>query len=245
MNAAPFRNSGFVNGMKRQLGKTAILGICVVMLCVVWGPTLFGGDDKAAKPSPNATANIPVSKSAGGTKSKATLASNITAANSTGNEIKSFQGAVNRLDQWRVPLGMEKAETLTPAIIALHRAEAQRAAEARFALTGSARDARARAEAGEDFENLGNEILANGFSEIGGSTPEVVDQIEITDLVLTGTAILGSLHLAFFGDQRIQEGGKIGRYLVKTVRPREVDIWAEGRLTVLRMAPPDLEFNEQ
>lgn len=248
---------GLLNQLKKQPGKAAGLGICLIMMMVVWGPMLFGGDDEKKqppKPSPNAVSNSSASSDPGApNKKKATLASN-SVSKGTLKPVKSFKEALDRLDQWRVPLGMEKAEPLTREVIAMRREEAQRKAAARVAMEASARKARSAAEAGED---LPASLLDGGMDgnygvphqgaaeDLPGFAPEVVDQVEITDLVLSGTAILGNTKMAFFEDRLIQEGQKIGRYLVKAVRSREVDLWADGRLTVLRMAPPDLEYNKQ
>jgi hypothetical protein len=248
---------GLLNQLKRQPGKAAGLGACLIMMIVIWGPMVFGGDEeekKAPKPSPNAVSETSASSGGGApNRKKATLASN-SASKSPAKPVKSFKEALDRLDQWRVPLGMEKAEPLTREVIAMRRQEAQRKAAARVALEESARKARSAAEAGED---LPASLLDGGMDgeygvphqgadeDLPGFAPEVVDQVEITDLVLSGTAILGKTKMAFFEDRLIQEGQKIGRYLVKAVRSREVDLWADGRLTVLRMAPPDLEYNKQ
>jgi len=230
--------------------------MCFVAMLYIWGPMIFGGEDdgkkKKPKPSPNAE---PVAEaSAGGepkSKPKATLASTTTTG--AAQPIKGFNAALDRLNQWRVPLGMEKAEPLTPEVLALRRAEAQRNAEARVALAQSAKRAR---NAAESAEGLPESLLDGGMDgefnlphqggavDDPGFAPEVVEQVEISDLVLSGTAILGPNKIAFFGDRQVQEGEKIGRYLVRAVRSREVDLWADSRLTVLRMAPPDLEYNK-
>ncbi len=249
-----------VDQMKKQKGKTAALGLCFAAMLYIWGPMIFGGDDEAKKkkpkPSPNAAPTAAATTTGGaptsGGKPKATQAS-ATLAAGTAKPIKTFKEALDRLDQWRVPLGMEKAEPLTPEVIASRRAEAQRKAAARVALQQSAKAARSAAEAAEGLpESLldggmdGDFNLPHGGNEENDPNfaPEVVEQVEITDLILSGTAILGPRKVAFFGDRHIQEGEKIGRYLVKAVRSREVDLWADGRLTVLRMAPPDLEYNK-
>lgn len=248
-----------IDQAKKQKGKTFALAMLFAGMLYIWGPMVFGGDDdkkkkSKPKPSPNAALGIESKGGgpSGGSKKKATLASN-SGAVGVGKPIKSFKEALDRLDQWRVPLGMEKAEPLTPEVLAERRAEAQRNAAARVALAQSAKRARDAAETADGLpESLldggmdGNYNLphAGNVEEIPGFAPEVVEQIEITDLVLSGTAILGPNKIAFFGGRSIQEGEKIGRYLIKAVRPREVDLWADGRLTVLRMAPPDLEYNK-
>ena len=60
------------------------------------------------------------------------------------------------------------------------------------------------------------------------------------DLTLSGTLVLGESRFALFGDRRVQEGERFGRYLLKAVRPREVDLIVDGKLTVVRIAPPEL-----
>jgi hypothetical protein len=240
---------------KKQKGKTAALSFCFVAMIYIWGPMIMGGDEdeKKAKPKPSPNATTSETASGGGaptkSKSKASLASNAASI----KPIKEFKEALDRLDQWRVPLGMEKAEPLTPEVLALRRAEAQRNAQARVALAQSAKRARDAAEAAEGMpESLLDGGMDGEFNlphqgnadDDPGFAPEVVEQVEITDLVLSGTAILGPNKIAFFGGRQIQEGEMIGRYLVRAVRSREVDLWADGRLTVLRMAPPDLEYNK-
>lgn len=252
-------NRGLIDQAKKQPGKTAALGLCFAAMIYIWGPMIFGGDDEDAKKKPKPSPNAPAATvSAGGAPTggkptkKATLAS-ATKTAGPDKPVKSFQEALDRLDQWRVPLGMEKAEPLTPEVIRQRRAEAQRNAAARVALAESAKRARSAAEAGEGLpsslldggmDGEYNLPHANDVQNEPGFAPEVVENIEISDLVLSGTAILGPNKIAFFGDRKIQEGERIGRYLVKAVRSRQVDLWADGRLTVLRMAPPDLEYNK-
>lgn len=60
------------------------------------------------------------------------------------------------------------------------------------------------------------------------------------DLSLSGTAIFGDSRFALFGQERVQEGQRIGRYVVKAIRSREVDLLDGDRLFVLRMADPEL-----
>ena len=136
---------GLLNQLKRQPGKAAGLGACLIMMIVIWGPMVFGGDDKEKKkpkPSPNAVSETSASSGGGApNKKKATLASN-SVSKAPAKPVKSFKEALDRLDQWRVPLGMEKAEPLTREVIAMRRQEAQRTAAARVALEESARKAR-------------------------------------------------------------------------------------------------------
>ena len=60
------------------------------------------------------------------------------------------------------------------------------------------------------------------------------------DLSLSGTVIFGNSRFALFGQQRVQEGQQIGRYVVKAIRPREVDLLDGEHFLVLRMADPTL-----
>jgi len=60
------------------------------------------------------------------------------------------------------------------------------------------------------------------------------------NLSLSGTAIFGDSRFALFGQERVQEGQRIGRYVVKAIRSREVDLLDGERLVVLRMADPEL-----
>ncbi|RMH02483.1 MAG: hypothetical protein D6702_08775, partial [Planctomycetota bacterium] len=55
---------------------------------------------------------------------------------------------------------------------------------------------------------------------------------------LTGTAILGRVRFAVFGRERVQAGGRIGRYEVAEVRPREVLLTDGRRRLVLSLDAP-------
>ena len=85
----------------------------------------------------------------------------------------------------------------------------------------------------------------SGAEELGG--PALVEEMEKIsemvlpiDLSLSGTALFGDSRFALFGQQRVQEGQRIGRYVVKAIRSREVDLLDGERLVVLRMADPEL-----
>ena len=63
---------------------------------------------------------------------------------------------------------------------------------------------------------------------------------EVTDLSLTGTAIFGPSKYALIEGKRLQEGQKIGRYVVKEIRAREVVLLDNDKTHILRMAQPKL-----
>ncbi len=244
---------GLVAQMKRQPGKAAALGTLMLLVLVVWGPMLFGsekGDDAPAPPSPNAALAAtggPAATSAPAATSTKTTTSKSKDAKSNFQPIHSFAEARKRLDLWRIPLGLEKAEPLTQELLAAKRAEAQLAASARAERTAAAMAARARAEAG-DFEVNGEDPwqhpLEGAEPEVGGEVPEVIDASVEVELILTGTALLGQHRYAAFGPKVVQEGERIGRYKLKAVRSREVELVFDNQLTIVRMAPPEVLLHQ-
>ena len=83
------------------------------------------------------------------------------------------------------------------------------------------------------------QALINSAASRSASILLVEEDLEV-DLTLSGTLVLGESRFALFGDRRVQEGERFGRYLLKAVRPREVDLIVDGKLTVVRIAPPEL-----
>lgn len=244
MSDAPQR--GLLAQAKRQPGKTATLAILVAMMAFVWGRALLGGEDdkskRAPKPSPNAGLN-PAAAASGKSASSATAGA---PAKPAGGEIGSFASAVARLEKWRRPLGIEKAAPLTEELLEELRVAAEQAEQNRLERLAAARGVRDRQD-GEDLPVLPEapteEVAVaptpapNAFAD---RAPVTVDMDLEVDLVLTGTAIFGDTSYALFGEERVQVGESIGRYRVKAVRPREVDVVFDGKLTVIRMEPPDL-----
>jgi hypothetical protein len=257
---------GLLAQAKRQKGKTSVLGFLALMMMVVWSRNLTGADDdqanSAPKPSPNAHLNLASAPgSPNAPAAKASLASLTGAA-----EINSYNIALTRLEAWRQPLGLEKVAPLTPELIAERKEAARLAAVARTERATQARLARLKAEAngeagldlsaaallnqedepvngGDDLDSLANEALVSGPGNPVNGPPATIDQTKEINFELTGTALLGKNRYAIFGTHTVQEGQRIGRYIVQAVRPREVDLLAEGSLTVVRIAPPDLQIS--
>ncbi|MAW61041.1 MAG: hypothetical protein CMJ94_09410 [Planctomycetes bacterium] len=245
------RPRGLVAQAKAQPGKTATLGILVLMMGVVWGRALIGGEDaKKSKAKPSTAASAPASTTAAGKPNSSSKASTAKAPVVPQGNIKNFATAIARLETWRRPLGIEKAEPITEAYLMARRDEAEQQRRERWERTNAAREAGARALA-----DGGDGILSlpDGSSPASATPPEaessapiiseapllVEEDLEV-DLTLSGTLVLGESRFALFGDRRVQEGERFGRYLLKAVRPREVDLIVDGKLTVVRIAPPEL-----
>lgn len=58
--------------------------------------------------------------------------------------------------------------------------------------------------------------------------------------VLTGTVLFGTRCFAVFGGLHVQEGGRIGRYVVAAVRSREVDLEDGDQILTLKIHQPEL-----
>ena len=262
------RPRGFVAQAKAQPGKTATLCVLAMMMALIWGRALIGGEDKKkkapAKPSTTASASAASgSTSQSSTSTPATAAKSSTskapAPASPKGKIKDYGTAVARLETWRRPLGIEKAEELTEEYLASRREEAEEQRRERWERTQAAKEAGERALAqGEDGVLAPPEALDPIESTIEAkpestesqpltptisTAPLLVDEDLEVDLTLSGTLLLGDTRFALFGDRRIQEREQFGRYLLKAVRPREVDLIVDGKLTVVRIAPPDLGSN--
>lgn len=259
------RPRGFVAQAKAQPGKTATLCVLAAMMALIWGRALIGGEDKA-KTKPKASSAAVASNSAASGSHSATPASpSGTPATSTATakapaspqgKIADYGTAVARLEVWRRPLGIEKAEALTEEYLASRREEAEQQRLERWERTQAAKEAGERAlasgeggvialpdavdplEAAIEPGTEPNEALPTVPSI--SSAPLLVDEDLEVDLTLSGTLLLGDTRFALFGDRRIQEGEQFGRYFLKAVRPREVDLIVDGKLTVVRIAPPDL-----
>lgn len=243
---------GFLAQAKRQPAKTATLGVMVLLMAVIWGRNLIGGEEskKATSPSKasSSSAATPAKTTAGKAKSESKSSSKPKAKKATSGSIKNFATAISRLESWRRPLGIEKAEPLTEEYLLARREEALEQRRSRWERTQSAKEAGERALAeGEDgilappsLEESATEsaepVVAPGIAV----APLLVDEDLEVDLDLSGTLIFGDTRYALFGDRRVQEGENFGRYWLKAVRPREVDLVVDGTLTVVRIAPPDL-----
>lgn len=259
------RPRGFVAQAKAQPGKTATLCVLALMMAVIWGRALIGGEDKAkAKPkatpasqsSSTATASPASTPPANPSSTPATSAAKVQAPASPKGKIADYGTAVARLETWRRPLGIEKAEALTEEYLASRREEAEQQRRERWERTQAAKEAgeRALAEGGEGVlappgalnpvgpmaEAETEPTEAQPLDPTISTAPLLVDEDLEVDLTLSGTLLLGDTRFALFGDRRIQEGEQFGRYLLKAVRPREVDLIVDGKLTVVRIAPPDL-----
>lgn len=243
---------GLIAQAKRQPAKTATLAIMVVLMAVIWGRNLIGGED--AKKSSKSKATVASSESTGASaSSKSTTKSSEKssakkAPKAPSGSIKNFATAVARLESWRRPLGIEKAVPLTEEYLMARRQEALEQRRDRWQRTQNAREAGERALADgangllappDDLAD-GSEVAVIEPAPIVSSAPLLVDEDLEVDLVLSGTLIFGDTRYALFGDRRIQEGENFGRYWLKAVRPREVDLVVDGTLTVVRISPPDL-----
>lgn len=163
------------------------------------------------------------------------------------------------METWRRPLGIEKAAPLTEEYLQQRRDEAEAARQARWERTNAAREAglavseedaqqlsslAEQSESGESGEitSEGPELLANApeGAATGDHSPILVDSEMEVDLTLTGTLVFGDARYALFGTRRVQEGVNFGRYLLKAVRPREVDIVVDGVLTTVQITLPTL-----
>lgn len=251
------RPRGFVAQAKAQPGKTITLCVLATMMALIWGRTLIGGEGSEKKTATKPATSASAEKSAASTAQSSAPASKATQSAATAaskGKIANYGTAVARLETWRRPLGIEKAEELTEEYLASRREEAKQQRQERWERTQAAKEADALAN-GEDgvpaLPGALDPFGSNPESEAGSSktepltptisaAPLLVDEGLKVDLTLSGTLLLGDTRFALFGDRRIQEGEQFGRYLLKAVRPREVDLIVDGKLTVVRIAPPDL-----
>lgn len=246
---------GLIAQAKRQPAKTATLGVMVVLMAVIWGRNLIGGEEtkkSSSKSSSKVSATETASGSSSSSKSSKTPASSSSGSGkerkTPSGSIKNFATAIARLESWRRPLGIEKAVPLTEEYLMARRAEALEQRRDRWQRTQNAREAGERALAdGASGLLAPPELRADGLEELDpspepniSSAPLLVDEDLEVDLELSGTLIFGDTRYALFGDHRVQEGENFGRYWLKAVRPREVDLVVDGTLTVVRISPPDL-----
>lgn len=250
------RPRGFIAQAKAQPGKSATLCVLALMMALIWGRTLIGGEDKKKASPKSAAASASSSQSESGSASNASTdragsaKQTSKALTSPKGKINDYATAVTRLATWRRPLGIEKAEALTEEYLASRRLEAEAQRRERWERTQAAKEAGERAaEYGENGEVLAPPSALNSLESgaplstdapVISSAPLLVDEDLEVDLTLSGTLLLGDTRFALFGDRRIQEGEQFGRYLLRAVRPREVDLIVDGKLTVVRIAPPDL-----
>lgn len=256
------RPRGFVAQAKAQPGKTITLCVLASLMALIWGRTLIGGEDKKKAPAKSAPAATSSSQSQDTTASAVAERSGPVSSASKSKQapvapkgsIGDYRTAVARLETWRRPLGIEKAEALTEEYLASRREEAEAQRQERWERTQAAKEAGELAQAHSEEggvlappEAIDPEIEASDPGEelsspapIISSAPLLVDEDLEVDLTLSGTLILGDTRFALFDDRRIQEGQQFGRYFLKAVRPREVDLIVDGKLTVVRIAPPDL-----
>jgi hypothetical protein len=246
---------GFIAQAKRQPAKTATLGVMALLMAVIWGRNLSGGEEakkSSSKSKPELSATESASNSSSSSKSTRTTVSSGSSSSRVRNapfgSIKNFATAIARLESWRRPLGIEKAVPLTEEYLMARRQEALEQRRDRWQRTQNARKAGERALSdGERGLLAPPEQRADGLGKatpspetVISSAPLLVDEDLVVDLDLSGTLIFGDTRYALFGDRRVQEGENFGRYWLKAVRPREVDLVVDGMLTVVRISPPDL-----
>lgn len=232
---------GLLAQMKRQPGKSAALAVLLLLALVSWGPVVFGSEGESHPTTAAAPAGAPTGTTSPTSKpaAKTTKPAQAKKKASGFQPIHSVAEARKRLDLWRLPLGLEKAAPLTRELLQAKRNEALAAAAARAERTSAAMAARARAEAGE-LEGDPWAPLPGAEAILEGAAPEVIDTSIEVELNLTGTALLGAHRFAAFGNRLVQEGQQIGRYRLKTVRPREVELVYNDQLTVVRMPAPEI-----
>ncbi|MBC8328995.1 MAG: hypothetical protein H8E31_09640 [Planctomycetes bacterium] len=85
-------------------------------------------------------------------------------------------------------------------------------------------------------------VLADEALDPGDGFPERPVAVEELDEIpaLTGTVLFGERRFAAFGDLRVQEGGRIGRYKVAAVRSREVDLQDGDLVLTLKIRQAEL-----
>lgn len=244
---------GLIAQAKRQPAKTATLGVMVLLMAVIWGRNLIGGED-SKKPSSKGKTEVSATAAKGGSSSSSKSTKSTTSSSKSkerktpSGSIKNFATAISRLESWRRPLGIEKAEPLTEEYLLARRQEALEQRRDRWERTQNAREVGERALADGELGLLAPPELQSGELEDAALNPEpmissaplLVDEDLEVDLDLSGTLIFGDTRYALFGDRRVQEGENFGRYWLKAVRPREVDLVVDGTLTVVRISPPDL-----
>lgn len=246
---------GLIAQAKRQPAKTATLGVMVLLMALIWGRNLIG-DEESQKSSSKSASQVSASESTSSSSltsksTKSTASSNSSKSKTKkapSGSIKNFATAIARLESWRRPLGIEKAVPLTEEYLLARRQEALEQRRDHWERTQNAREAGERALAdGESGVLAPPEQRTDGLDEsaatrepIISSAPLLVYEDLVVDLVLSGTLIFGNTRFALFGDRRVQEGENFGRYWLKAVRPREVDLVVDGTLTVVRISPPDL-----
>jgi hypothetical protein len=244
---------GLIAQAKRQPAKTATLGVMAVLMAIIWGRNLIGGEEKkkaSSKSQPEVSASEAASGSSASSKStkSATSSSKSKESKPATASIKNFATAIARLESWRRPLGIEKAVPLTEEYLLARRQEALEQRRDRWERTQNAREAGERALADGQNGLLAPperradelEVAIPNPDSLATSAPLLVDEDLEVDLDLSGTLIFGDTRYALFGDRRVQEGETFGRYWLKAVRPREVDLVVDGTLTVVRISPPDL-----
>jgi hypothetical protein len=245
---------GLIAQAKRQPAKTATLGVMVVLMAVIWGRNLIGGEESkksSSKSAPKVSATEANSSPSSDKSTKSTASSNSSKSKTKkppSGSIKNFATAIARLESWRRPLGIEKAVPLTEEYLLARRQEALEQRRDRWERTQNDREAGERALAEGDNGVLAppelreDELDPNAIipEPILSTAPLLVDEDLEVDLDLSGTLIFGNTRYALFGDRRVQEGENFGRYWLKAVRPREVDLVVDGTLTVVRISPPDL-----
>jgi hypothetical protein len=245
---------GLIAQAKRQPAKTATLGVMVVLMAVIWGRNLIGGEE-SKKASGKSTSKVSASESSSSASNREDSASTASSKSKkekpkkiSSGSIKNFATAIARLESWRRPLGIEKAVPLTEEYLLARRQEALEQRRDRWERTQNAREAGERALAEGESGLLGppeqrtDELDPNALipQSTVSQAPLLVDEDLEVDLHLSGTLIFGDTRYALFGDRRVQEGENFGRYWLKAVRPREVDLVVDGTLTVVRISPPDL-----
>lgn len=260
-------NRGLIATAKRQPGKTGTLVLLVLLMSFVWGRILLGGEDSKKKSSKSSkpAAEKSVAKDTAAKKESSKSSKSKSKEKSSKEEptvkldpIKNFNTAVARIETWRRPLGIEKAAPLTAEYLEQRRQEAEAHRIARNARADLAREAGAKAneEANSGLVALPDliesalasatseepAIEASGVPTVYSTTPLMVDEEVEVDLNLTGTLILGNTRIALFGDRRIQEGERYGRYYLQAVRAREVDVVVDGKLLTVRMPDPEIQF---
>jgi len=253
---------GLIETAKRQKGKAITLGLLFVMMSAVWGKALLGGEEdprskrKASSSSSASKSATSAKKSDSSSKSVASSSKKKSAASKSSSSkapksIKDFTTAIARLDAWAVPLRIERKGPLTDEYVEQVRAAARAEDEARSQRFARAREAGQLAADADSNSALlalpdaqtqeATEAAEKEQAEAPPAAPLIVAEDMEVDLTLTGTALLGDTRFALFGERRVQEGDQIGRYRVHAVRSREVDVVIDGKLTVIRIAPPDLD----
>lgn len=85
-----------------------------------------------------------------------------------------------------------------------------------------------------------NPFASEALDQLPAPAPvAVVEEVEELPL-LTGTVLFGDSRFAIFEGHRVQEGGRIGRYVVASIRPREVDLRDRDQVLTLKIRKPNL-----